>query len=382
MAHVFDQEQLELRSAIRGFLAAEIEPIIDQHERDKTFPYEVLPKLAEFGYLGGWLAEDLGGLGISRVTWAMMMEELGSCWSSLRTMVNISNGPIERLAVDANAEQRAKYLEPLLAGQAKVFNGITEPDVGSDVSSIKMRAELDGDEWVLNGAKMWITGGIWGDFGIVIARTFSPDCDGELSSFLIDKRETPFVAEAIDAMTLRCTGTALLTFNNVRIPKENLLGTPGGGLKATLSGLGVARVNIAAGAVGAAQRCLDLSIEYAKTRKQFGRPIASFQLIQKYLVDMKIRVDASRALCYAAASALDRGESGKMEGSIAKLYASQSAFEVADMAIQVHGAMGYSNEYPIARFFRDTRGGSIPEGTAEVQTLIIGRELTGIGAFK
>lgn len=376
------EEQLELRGAIRRFLAAEVAPIVEEHERAGTFPFALLPGLAGFGYLGGWLPEDQGGLGISRVTWAMMIEELGYAWPSLRTMVNISNGPIQRLAAYGTDAQKKRYLEPLLAGRAKVFNGITEPEVGSNVAEIRTRAELDGDSWVINGRKLWITGGAWGEYGTIVARTFSPTCDGGLSLFLVDKAESPFEARAVETMVLRSTGTAELGFDNVRIPKENLLGAEGQALKATLAGLGVARVNVAMGAVGAAQRAFDLALEHAKTREQFGRPIGSFQLIQKHLVEMRMRIDAARALTYAAAAALDKGRPAKIEGSIAKLYATEAAHEVADMALQIHGGLGYATGYPIERIFRDTRGGTIPEGTSEIQTLIIGRELTGLSALK
>ncbi|MEW2353336.1 acyl-CoA dehydrogenase family protein [Spirillospora sp. NPDC029432] len=376
------EEQTELRDAIRRFMAAEVDPVVEEHERDGTFPYELLTKLARFGYLGGWLPEEQGGLGISRVTWAMMIEELGYAWPSLRTMVNISNGPIQRLAAYGTDEQKKRYLEPLLEGRARVFNGITEPEVGSNVAEIRTRAELDGDSWVINGRKLWITGGAWGDYGTIVARTYSPTCDGGLSLFLVDKAESPFEVRMVDTMVLRSTGTAELGFDGVRIPKGNLLGAEGQALKATLAGLGVARVNVAMGAVGAAQRAFDLALEHARTRRQFGRPIGSFQLVQKHLVDMRTRIDAARALTYAAAAALDKGRPAKMEGSIAKLYATEAAHEVADMALQIHGGLGYATGFPIERIFRDTRGGTIPEGTSEIQTLIIGRELTGLSAIK
>jgi alkylation response protein AidB-like acyl-CoA dehydrogenase len=376
------EEQRELRDAIRRYLAAEVEPLVEEHEAAGTFPYELLPGLARFGYLGGWLPEEQGGLGISRVTWAMMIEQLGYTWPSLRTMVNISNGPIQRIAAHGTPEQKKRYLEPLLAGRARVFNGITEPEVGSNVAEIRTRAELDGDSWVLTGRKLWITGGAWGEYGTVVARTYSPTCDGGLSLFLVDRAESPFEVRKVDTMVLRSTGTAELGFHGVRIPKANLLGKEGHGLKATLAGLGVARVNVAMGAVGAAQRAFDLALEHAKTRTQFGRPIGSFQLVQRHLVEMRTRIDAARALTYAAAAALDKGRPAKLEGSIAKLYATEAAHQVADLALQIHGGLGYATGHPIERIFRDTRGGTIPEGTSEIQTLIIGRELTGLSAIK
>lgn len=377
-----DTEQSDLRTAIRQYLAAKVAPLVVQHERAQTFPFEILCELAEFGYLGGYLPEHEGGLGISRVTWAMMMEELGYCWPSLRTMVSISNGPIERLAQVGTPAQQDRYLAPLLRGEEKVFTAITEPDAGSDVSSISTRAELSGDGWILTGQKLWITGGAFADWGTVLARTFSPTCDGGLSTFLVDRRETPFPVSKVETMVLQSTGTAELAFDAVRLPRESLLGPEGSALKGTLSFIGPARINVAMGAVGAAQRAYELSVDYARTRHQFGRPIGSFQLVQQKIVQMRMKIDAARALCYAAAAALDRGEPARLETSLAKLYATQAAHEVADAAVAVHGGLGYSTEYPIERLFRDTRGGSIPEGTPEIQTLIAGRELLGISAIR
>jgi acyl-CoA dehydrogenase len=374
-------EQLQLRAGIRKFLDVEVGPLVDRHERARTFPYEVLAGLSRFGYLGGWLPEDLGGLGMSRVTWAMMIEQLGYCWPSLRTMVNICNGPIERIARYGTAEHRERYLPALFGGTARPFNGYTEPDVGSNVAGVRTKATLDGDSWVLDGRKAWITGAAWAEFGIVLARTYSPSCDGGLSLFLVDKAESPFEVRPQETMVLQATGTAEILFDGVRIPRSNLLGTEGTALKSALTGLGAARINVAMGAVGAAQRAFDLALDYARTREQFGRAIGRFQLVQKQLVEMRIRIDAARALTYLAADAIDKGRPARLEGSIAKLYATEAAHEVADMALQIHGASGYGTDYPIERIFRDTRGGTIPEGTSDIQTLIIGRELLGMSAI-
>jgi alkylation response protein AidB-like acyl-CoA dehydrogenase len=215
----------------------------------------------------------------------------------------------------------------------------------------------------------------------VVARTFSPDCQGGLSTFLVERDVSPYEVRNVDTMVLRSTGTAELAFDNVKVPRENLLGEEGNALKKMLMGLDGARVNIAMGAVGAAQAALDLSIDYARTRTQFGKPIGSFQLVQKLIVDMTIRVEAARALSLRAAAALDANADARTACSIAKLYATEAAHEVASMALQVHGGLGYATDYPIERIFRDTRGGTIPEGTTEVQTLIAGREILGISAI-
>lgn len=376
-----DETQLLLRDTIHRFLENEVAPLVQRHEAARSFPFHLMPKLAELGFLGGTLPEEEGGQGIDHPTWAMMMEALGYHWLSLRTMVNITNGSIHRLAMHGTAEQKRRYLAPMMRGELRTCSGLTEPNVGSNIAGIQMRADLDGDEWVLNGRKLWITNGHDAEVALIIARSFSPECNGKLSCFIVDRRETPYDVRKLDTMVLRCTGTAELGFSDVRIPKKNLVGAEGEALSSTLKGLDAARVNIAMGAVGAAQAALDLSIAHVKQRQQFGRPIGSFQLVQKHIVDMTVRVEAARALGMRAAHALKAGKDVRQACSIAKLYATEAAHEVANMAVQVHGGLGYSEDYPIERIFRDTRGGMIPEGTTEIQTLIVGREILGINAI-
>ena len=374
-------EQTMLRDSIRRFMKSEVAPIVARHDQERTFPFELLKPLSEFGYLGGRLAEEEGGMGMDQLTWAMLMEEAGYAWLSLRTMLNITNAAINKLAAEATPAQKERFLKPLLANERCCFSAISEPGTGSNIAQVQTRADLQGAHYVLNGRKLWITNGAFGDFGIVVARTFSPDCQGQLSTFLVERDVSPYEMRRVDTMVLRSTGTAELGFDNVKVPRENLLGEEGTALKKMLIGLDSARVNIAMGAVGAAQSALDLSIDYARTRTQFGKPIGSFQLVQKLIVDMTIRVEAARALGLRAAAALDSGSGARTAASIAKLYATEAAHEVASMALQVHGGLGYATDYPIERIFRDTRGGTIPEGTTEVQTLIVGREILGISAI-
>ncbi|WP_313623053.1 acyl-CoA dehydrogenase family protein [Achromobacter sp.] len=374
-------EQQALQHSIRRFMQSEVVPIVAQHEKARTFPFELMPRLADLGYLGGNLPESEGGHGIDMPTWAMMMEELGYHWLSLRTIVNITNGSIKRLAAHGTPAQKEKYLKPLMAGRLKACTGLTEPNTGSNIAGIQTRAELVGDEWVINGRKLWITNGCDADFAMVVARTFSPTCDGKLSTFIVERALANYDVRKLDTMVLRCSGTAELGFSDVRIPRENLVGVEGAALTGTLKGLDAARLNIAMGAVGAAQAALDMSIDHARQREQFGRPIGSFQLVQKHIVDMTVRVEAARALGMRAAHALEAGKDVRQACSIAKLYATEAAHEVASMALQVHGGLGYSEEYPIERIFRDTRGGMIPEGTTEIQTLIAGREILGMNAI-
>lgn len=375
-----DASQQLLRDNIRRYLKEHIAPRIDQAEQEKRFPHEALTGLADFGYFGGYLPEADGGLGLDYLTWAVMMEEAGYCWLSLRILLNGLNIVSGIINAYGTEEQKERFMRPLLRNERKTFVSISEPDVGSNVAEIKTRADKRGDRYVLNGSKLWITNGMFADFGIVVARTFSESCNGELSLFLVERDVTPYSATPVETMFTRSTGTAAFTFENAEVPAANLLGKEGQGLRQILIGLNFGRLNVAMGAVGAAQCALDLSVDYALQRKQFGRQIGSFQLVQKHIVDMTMRTQAARALGYRAARSMQNGTS-RTECSIAKLYATEAAFEVSNLALQVHGGMGYATGYPIERIFRDTRGGMIPEGTTEIQTLIIGREILGISAL-
>lgn len=377
----FTPEQDAMRDSVRRFMRERVAPRIRECEEHREFAWDLLPQLQPFGYLGGLLPEEAGGFGLKHADWAVLMEEAGYCWLSLRVMLNSLNILAQLLHRNGTPEQQQRWLKPLLAGQLKHWMAITEPNHGSNVAGIETRAEDRGDHYLVNGSKLWITNGIHGNFGVLVARTFSAACDGGISLFVVDREQTRYEARRADVMFIRATGTSQLAFHDAVVPKANLLGKEGEGLKAILTGLNFGRLNVAMGAVGAARCALDLSIAYAKQRKQFGKPIAGFQLVQKLIVDMTVRCEAARALGYRAAWALDQGGSARTECSIAKLYAAGAAHEVAGMALQVHGGAGYSEELPIERIFRDTRGGMIPEGTTEIQTLIIGREVLGVSAF-
>ncbi len=376
-------EQTLIKDNARRFLAEKVSPLIDEAEARGEFPWEILPKLKDFGYIGGLLPEEDGGSGLGYIDWAVLMEEAGYCWLGLRIIVNTININARLLNQHGTEDQKTRFLKPLLDCTKRLWVGITEPNHGSDVSSIETRAVDMGDHFVINGNKQWITNGIFGDFGILVAKTYSKEMglDGEISLFLIDKEVTEYEAHRAPVMFAKSTATSVLSFNDAIVPKNNLLGKPGDGLRQILAGLNYGRLNVAVGAVGAAQCALDLSIQYAKDRKQFGKPIGSYQLIQKHIVDMKVKTEAARALTYRAAWLMEQGETARLECLIAKLFSTEAAHEVADKAVQVHGGLGYSAEYPIERIFRDTRGGIIPEGTSEIQTLIIGREILGMSAF-
>ncbi|RCW68493.1 acyl-CoA dehydrogenase family protein [Pseudorhodoferax soli] len=386
MRHLEDDdltsEQQLLRENVARFMEREVRPTVAEFEARGEFDWTLPARLAEFGYLGGFLPEDQGGYGLSYMDFAVLMEEAGYQWHSLRAILNTMNMAALMIARLGTPQQKEKYLAPLLAGQLRVWVGITEPNHGSDVAGIETRAVQEGGHWIINGSKLWITNGAIAELGILMAKTAGrPGEPDGITAFLVDSRETAFEKRRVHTMVLRATTTSELSFQDMRIPQANVLGEVGNGLKNILLALSFGRLSVAAGAVGAAQAAFDLSVEYAKTRRQFGAPIGSYQLVQKMVVDMQVRTEAARQLVRRAARTLDRGRPGRMACSIAKLYSAQAAHEVADLALQVHGGMGYSADYPIERIFRDTRGAVIPEGTTEIQTLIIGRELLGISAF-
>lgn len=375
-------EQLALQESVRRFMRKRVAPIVAEHEKREQFAWELLPELRQFGYIGGLLPEEAGGYGMRFADWALLMEQAGYHWLSMRVLLNALNIIASLLHRNATPAQCERFLKPLLNCEKRFWVGITEPNHGSNVAGIETKAVDKGDHYLVNGGKLWITNGAGGDCGVLVVKTYSESCDGGLSLLLVDREQTKYQARRVGTMFIKSTGTSELNFADAVVPKENLLGKEGEGLKAILSGLNYGRLNVAMGAVGAAQAALDLSIEYAKNRKQFGRVIGGYQLVQKLIVDMTVRTEAARALGYKAAWALDQGGTARAECSIAKLYATEAAHEVASMALQVHGGLGYSVDYPIERIFRDTRGGMIPEGTSEIQTLIIGREILGISAFR
>jgi len=374
-------EQQMLKENAERFLEREATPFIAQAEKGGEFPWQLLPKLAEFGYIGPMLPEADGGQGASYTDMTILMEAAGYQWLGLRALMNVANMIAGLLNAHANDEQKQRYLKPLLAGQRRVFVAITEPNHGSDASSIETRAIDRGDHFELRGTKQWITNAE-GDFGVVLAQVVSPDGTPKgPAALIVDKSEAQYTVRPLETMILRGTGTSEIIFDGTKVPRSRLVGQIGGGLKTILTTLNEGRLSVSAGAVGAAQKALDLSIDYAKTRVQFGRPIGEFQLVQGMLTEMVTLVRASRLLCRDAAAALDAGRTARLECAIAKKFCTESAHRVASLALQVHGGSGYSTDLPLERIFRDTRGGLIPEGTSEIQILIIGRELLGLSAF-
>ena len=321
----FSTEQVALRDSIRRYMRNEVVPRINACERDRRIPLDVLAGVGQFGYIGGMLPEDDGGLGLDAVTWAMMLEA-GYFWGSLRTIVNITNVFMRLVSRHGTPEQKAHFLAPVLASSKGVCVALSEPNHGSNPAGIETRADDKGDHYLLSGTSCgsptaWrpTLCSCWR------ALTAPPATAATRCSCSTSPRRTS--RRTVDKMVLKASGTSELFLDNIRLPKSSLLGREGGALKAVSVGLNYGRLNIAMGAVGAAQAALDLSIEYAKTRKQFGKTIAHFQLVQKHIVDMMVRVEAARALGYKAAASLDKGLPSRIECSIAKLYAAEAAHE-------------------------------------------------------
>ena len=377
------EEQRILQDTVKKFMDKEVAPLVDECEKKKVIPRDLVKKLVSFGYVGALVQPEYGGLGLDYISLGILMEEAGRTWGALRIL---ANGPLNlipyTISVNGTEEQKKKFLPSLLSADKTGFLAITEPNVGSDASGIETKAGLKGNDYLLNGTKMWVTNGSTGDLGIVFASTDKRKGPKGITAFIIDKEETDFSVRDIDKMFGHAVVASEFVFEDARVPKENMFGPEGQGLKIALTTLNEGRHNVAMGSVGIAQACIDESVKYAKERNQFGKPIGSFQLVQKLIVEMIADTMASRLLGYQAANCLDKGDRCDRFCSVAKLFACEAAFKTASNALQVHGGYGYSKEFPIERYFRDARGAIIPEGTTEIQTLIIGRDVLGISAIR
>lgn len=382
MAFQLTDEQVMIKETLAKFLEKEIAPMVEEYERqEKPVTKEIVQKLVPFGFLGGLLPEEAGGHGLDYTTYFTMIEELSRVWPSLRATVGISNSVLTHIYEYGTDEQKEKYLGPLLRGEKLGFFALTEPDVGSDASSVATRAVLQDDKWILNGTKIFITNGLEGEIGIVIAQTDKTLGNKGIAALIVDKEETSFLATKIEKMGTVSCPFAELVFENSEVPAKNILGNVGEGLRQGLKFLNSARAMVAYIATGISQACLDASIKYVKERQQFGKPIGSFQLIQEKISEMITLTNAMRLLGQQASSLLDQGKDAKVECSMAKYFATDRVLRVAEEALQIHGGYGYTKEFPVERYYRDIRYFTIAEGTNEMQKLIIGREVLGISAF-
>src|SRR4051794_5625371 len=376
------EEQQLIRHTAREFCDREIVPHAREWDRTERMDLAIVAKLADVGFLGCALPEEYGGMGLDTVSYCLVMEELGRADSSVRGIVSVNNGLAGKtIARWGTPEQKAEWLPKLCDGSALGCYGLTEPGSGSDPASLGTRAERDGDGWVINGSKIFITLGSWAGVCLVFARTGGEGPRG-ITCFLVPTATVGFSAVKIDGkLGLRAQDTAELFLDGVRVPDSARLGDEGAGFKVAMSALDNGRISLAAGSVGIAQGCLDASSAYATERRQFGKPIAGFQLVQELLADTAVETEAARLMAWRAAYLADSGQPYTLAASQAKYYASEVAVRAANAALQVHGGYGYVDEFPVAKYLRDARVLTLYEGTSQVQKLLIGRALTGESAF-
>jgi alkylation response protein AidB-like acyl-CoA dehydrogenase len=372
-------EQKQLRKAVRDFAEEEIRPVATEYDRAEEYPWEVVEKAAKNGLLAPQIPMEYGGAGYDVLETAIFIEELFAADPGIGLCVSSTGFGTEALIEFGTDEQKERFLEPVAAGESISGAAISEPDTGSDVSSVSTRAEKDGDEWVINGNKMWITNGSVGDFFVVLCET-DPDAEGRYNGFsqiIVEADRDGFEAEKITGkMGIRASDTAELILDDVRVPEENLVGTRGMGFLQVMQFFDETRTGVAAQAVGIARGAAERALAYAEEREQFGRAIGEFQAIQHKLSDMHTNVEAARTLTHKSAWSVDNadGQLTKL-ASMAKEFASRTAVENADECVQIHGGAGYVDDFDAERFYRDAKITQIYEGTTEIQKNIIAREL-------
>jgi hypothetical protein len=378
-----DEQQL-IRETARAFTDKEIVQQARENDRNEHFDLALVAKLAEQGYLGAIVPQEYGGAGLDYLTYGLIVEEIGRGDSAMRTVVSVQTSLVCSAIVRWGSEdQKRRYLPKLCSGEWLGCFGLTEPDTGSDAANQRTRARRTDSGWVINGAKMWISMGNHAKLAMIFAQTDPEQGHKGLACFLVETEGNDGYQpqEIHHKMGLRGSDTAAISLSDCEVPEDAMLGQVGDGFKIAMTSLESGRYSVAAGCVGICQGCVDYSVAYAKEREQFGRPIASFQLVQAMLADMKVETDAARMLVYRAGYLKDTARPNSTETSIAKLYATEAAVRCANTAIQVHGGSGYVDDHPVERYFRDVRVTTLYEGTSQIQKLIIGRALTGINAL-
>ncbi|MDO5096171.1 MAG: acyl-CoA dehydrogenase [Peptostreptococcaceae bacterium] len=371
------KEQELLREMLREFALNEVKPIAAEVDEEERFPEETVEKMVKVGMMGIPFSKEYGGAGANYLEYAMAIEELSKVCATTGVIVSahtsLGAGPIAEWGTEA---QKQKYLVPLAKGEHLGAFGLTEPNAGTDAAGQQTTAVLDGDHYILNGSKIFITNAIYADTYIVMAMTDRTQGTRGISAFIVEKGMEGFsFGPKEKKMGIRGSATCELIFENVRVPKENLLGKEGQGFKIAMKTLDGGRIGIAAQALGIAQGAIDETVTYVKERKQFGRSIAQFQNTQFQLADMQAKVDAARLLVYRAADAKDKGLSYGVEAAMAKLFAAETAMEVTTKCVQLFGGYGYTREYPVERMMRDAKITEIYEGTSEVQRMVISASL-------
>ncbi|MFI1651150.1 acyl-CoA dehydrogenase family protein [Streptomyces avidinii] len=377
------EEQTAVRRLAREFTEREVVPYAAEWDRAESVDRAIVKKLGALGFLGLTVPEEYGGSGGDHLAYVLVTEELGRGDSAVRGIVSVSLGLVAKtIAAWGTEDQKHAWLPRLCSGDALGCFGLTEPGTGSDAGSLTTRAVREGDTYVLDGSKMFITNGTWADVVLLFARTGGEPGHRGVSAFLVPT-DTPGLTrrEIHGKLGLRGQATAELVLDGVRVPASAMLGPEGNGFSVAMSALAKGRMSVAAGCVGIAQAALDAALSYAARREQFGKPIAHHQLVQELIADISVDVDAARLLTWRVADLIDRGQPFATESSTAKLFASEAAVRAASNALQVHGGYGYIDEYPAGKLLRDARVMTLYEGTSQIQKLLIGRARTGVSAF-
>ena len=378
-------EHTLLRQTIRDFMVKEVEPIVDEHERARRFPVDVVKRLGEMGWLGIPIPEDEGGSGLDTLAYAIAIEEIGRVWGSLGLIVaahtSLGCGPLH---LAGTPEQKERFLVPMASGKVLGGYGLTEPGAGSDAGGTRTTAKhedgADGGSWVIDGGKRFITNAGHAGTYIITAKTGeSEKGTAEISAFIVPADTPGFsVGRLEEKLGLHASATGELIFSGARVPAGNMLGAQGEGFKTFLKILDGGRISIGALAVGLAQAALDASIPYAQNREQFGRPIGTFQGVAFMVADMATEIEAARQMVWRAAWLKDQGRDYSLAAAEAKLFASEVSSRATNNGIQIHGGYGYVEEYKVERFMRDAKLTEIGEGTSQVQRLVIARKILGL----
>ena len=372
--------QEAIRDRARQFALEEVAPISREADETGQFPLHLVRRMGELGFLAGPVASDYGGSGMDFVSYALLLEELGRVDSSVRGFLTVHTSLVALCIQDwGTEEQKRRYLPKLATGEWIGCYALTEPNAGSDAASMETTAREEGNDYILNGEKIWITNGPSANLAIVFATRDRALRHKGICAFLVETNTPGFLREPMPGKELghRASEHAHITLKDCRVPRSALLGAPGEGFKVAMSALDRGRLGVAAGALGVAQACLDASVDFTKNRRQFGQRLADFEMVQATLADMAADVEAARWLVYRAAWMKDQGLPATKATSIAKLFATEAAMKAASEAVLLHGNRGYSNEYPVERYYRDIKGLQIYEGTSHIQRVIIARELVG-----
>lgn len=373
-------QQKHIQVQAREFAEQEVAPVARVADEKGEFPLHLVKHMGRLGFLAGPIEPEYGGSGMDYVSYALLCEELGRADSSVRGFLTVHTSLVSLCIRDWGTEvQKSRYLPLLATGDWIGCYALTEPEAGSDVASIETTAREEGNYYILNGEKIWITNGLSANVAIVFASVDRSARHRGICAFIIETDTPGLHREPMPGKELghRASEHAYIVFRECRVPRSALLGAPGEGFKVAMSALDRGRLGVAAGAVGVAQACLDACIAYATQRRQFGQRIADFEMIQATLADMAAGVEAARLLVYKAAWTKDQGLPATKATSIAKLFATEAAMKAASEAVLMHGNRGYSNEYPVERYYRDIKGLQIYEGTSHIQRIIIARELVG-----